>query len=477
MTSPIPRFLPSWLSLALLLTACFLCLPLTPLFSEPASDTPSIVECQYLAIFEKKGDFLELLPQHPREVLRRLGKKAEKVLPLFPASTFETAGFTPLDVRPKNPLGEPIRSTEWNAQQRKQTDELRILAGPLWAQLEKEIPVPAKGLYLRFIANPKSWIEPIMKLAQDPELSQNLKPNQLYNLKTKLLPLLETADFIGVSGSLSDAGIDLIIRFIGSKAYTASVTEAYTADKTLSCARYLDTNCLLSFGQVHVIPSPQIIIENLKAIPQLSIVENFLQNAGLDLEKDILPAQAVDSLVMVNLEPTGDGGMVDFRAIARFADPMKILAILPGLKKLCTDIGIYAAPQTEEPVGVKLSYFLVPTFGLHLALIEGHALLATSRANLTKLHQQMQSVNTGKTPAFVVPEGSHRYWRIRFQNLNEQIQKFLQSPLLAGKGFPPIPNLSMLEELSDFTMISRVKPEYLEIRLSLPLPLAAEKGK
>ncbi len=233
----------------------------------------------------------------------------------------------------------------------------------------------------------------------------------------------------------------------------------------------------MSFGQVHVLPSPQILIQHLKAIPQLTIIENFLKNAGLDLERDILPAQAVDSLVSIDLDPTGDGGLPDIRVMAKFADPMKVVAILPGLAKLCVDLGIYVAPQTEAPKGVKLSYFLVPTFALHLAMTDGHALAATSRANLVSLYQRMQDVTTGKQPAYKVPDGAHRYWRIRFKNLNEQIQRFLQSPLLAGKGIPPIPNLNMMEELGDFEMTTRVKPEYLEVRFSLPITTPNGKEK
>ncbi len=466
--------------LSVLLPAWVATLHADPVASGAAESTPTnkaTYDCQYLVELKKAGDFLELLPQHPREVLRRLGKKLQPFLGQFTTPTLEFAGFTPGEKVTNTPLGDPARISQWNDQQRELVSQLRTRTSALLNDLEREVGVRPSGVSLRFAADPKTWLGPLMKMMDNPEATKNLRANQLFNLRTKLLPLLETADLIIAAATISDTGLDFIIRALGSREFTASVSEAYTPDKTLSCARFLDEQHLCTFGQVHVLPSPQIILQHLKTIPQLSIVENFLKNAGLDLEKDILPAQAVDSLVSINLDPTGDGGLPDFRVIARFADPMKILAILPGLSKLCTDLGIYVASQTEMPVGVKLSYFLVPTFGLHLALTDGHVLLATSRANLVNLHQHFQNVITGKKPAFTVPEGSHRYWRIRFKNLNEQIQRFLQSPLLAGKGIPPIPNLSMLEELGDFTMTTRMKPEYLEVRLTLPIVTQSDKAK
>lgn len=463
-----------YLPVILCFLCCFSALVQAETSSVPVASSAESAEkaaylCQYSLELQKNGDFLDVLPQHPREVLRRIGKKLQPFLGQFTTPTLEFAGFTPDGNTTQSPFGEPARASNWNDRQRTLVKALNTRAAPFVEDLEREIGQRPSGIHLRFAADPKSWLEPLLKLAEKAEHSNQLRPNQLLNLRTKLLPLLETADLIVAAATLSDAGLDFIVRALGSKEFSQSVTEAYTPERTLSCSRFLDERRLMNLSQVHVLPSTQVLAQHLKAMPQLSIIDNFLKNAGLDLEKDIFPAQAVDSLVSIDLEPTGDGGLPDIRVIAKFADPMKVAAILPGLSKLCTNLGIYVAPQTETPAGVKLSYFLVPTFGLHLAMIDGHALLATSRANLTSLYQRMQEVTTGKQPPFKVPEGAHRYWRLCFKNLNEQIQRFLQSPLLAGRGIPPIPNLNMLEELGDFEMTTRMKPEYLEVRFSLPI--------
>ncbi|MBI3039303.1 hypothetical protein HYY75_09700, partial [bacterium] len=171
----------------------------------------------------------------------------------------------------------------------------------------------------------------------------------------------------------------------------------------------------------------------------------------------------------VNLDPIGDGGLPDIRGMARVKDPVRLMSITPSLKQLATNLGVFVSTDLEKFPTVKLSYFLFPGFGVYIGLSGDLLLFSSYREGIIKLEERIQGVTLGRIPAYKIPEGVQRYWRIAFQRLNPQLQRFLQSPLFANKGIPPISNLTITNELGDMVLSTRILASEVEISVSLPL--------
>jgi hypothetical protein len=81
----------------------------------------------------------------------------------------------------------------------------------------------------------------------------------------------------------------------------------------------------------------------------------------------------------------------------------------------------------------------------------------------------IKAVKSGKAEGEKIDDNLQRYWRVSFEDFNLQLQKFLQSPLMVSKGVPPITNLTMLDDLNDLKILTRLQPSSLDFSVFLPV--------
>ena len=445
--------------------------PTTPP-ATPAAVPPAEIKgpAQFALRITRIGDFLKDVGAEKRELMRRLGRKLAEMEEKFLSNRFQAAGFAAPGTDDKPLTTSLLEEKEWSAGNRTAFEELFQQGNEILKTLAGDVPTPATGLLIEAIAAPDKVVQMVDAFLDNPNAAKNLRPGQLFKLKNNFLPLMKMADRVAILGSVTPDGLKLRFR-VNVNASSKELIGAMAKNATTpSTARFIDSEALVNVAQIQAIPEPNVVMAQLKAFPQTAIVQSYLASAGLDLEKDILPTNAQDSLISLNLTPTGEGGIPDLRIISKLRDAAAIEVMAPKLRQLAMSIGVYVT--SGDAAGVpcsKISYFMVPNFALHVAMTDGYLVLATARENLAASVTRIKDVLAGKIKGFEVPGNVQRFWRVSLSRINEQLQRLLQSPLLANKGIPPMSNISAADELGDLLLMTRIFEDRLEISVDLPV--------
>ncbi|MBF0502140.1 MAG: hypothetical protein HQM09_18515 [Candidatus Riflebacteria bacterium] len=446
--------------------------------SSSVSCASMVVDTQPQFVFsaERSGGFLTDSSNDSRELFRRLGRQLGELDGKWIDNHFTIAGFAASGNPDKPIMSAVLDQSEWNAEQKTGVANSLKRVEDLLASMAADVPVPTKGMYLKGIVEPEQVGKFVSGFIEHQRSNRQLSQVQLSKVRENLLPLLKLVDKVAILGSLADDGFKLRLRIIGEKNSKGVFESLSKAAGDSKCAAFIDPDALLNVAQVYSPPQPGAVMEQLHRIPQMAVVEGYLASVGLDLEKDILPTHSPDSLVTLSLNPIGEGGLPDVRMISRVANTVSLLAMAPKLKQLATNLGIFVSVSTDGSFpDVRVSYFLFPSFGIHVTLEGEFLALATGRENLGAAVNRIRDVTGGKIPAFRIPDAVQRYWRISFQRLNEQLQSFLQSPLLASRGIPPISNITIARELGDLVLYTRMLPDQIEINVDVPLQVISSK--
>ncbi len=433
-------------------------------------------EARYFVTVTRFGSFLAAPEKESLELFRRLSRILTPLFETHLKNAYDAAGFTPAGPEKQLDGMKPIPAAAWSQAQQASVEQLRSRESELLRTVMNAVPFPDSGLHLIGLMDPKTILGRVEQLISEPEIQNRLKPRQLANIQNRILPMLQMADAIAVAARLTPAGLNLELHLRAGKHYADLVADNGVFPAPLRCGAYLEPGALLTFAQVHPPASAGATMQMLDAIPQTKIVEAYLASAGLEFERDILSNPGVESFAQLDLLPTGEGGLPEFRSAVRVKDPARLLTLLPKFKQLAMSVGVMATPSLEPRPTVKLSYFLLPALTVHVGMSGDLLLIATSRDTLLRLTDRVEQIAAGKLPGFTeVPADAHRFWNIRFGHLNEQLQKFLQSPLLQGRGIPPFSNINVTNELGDLQMITRIKPDGMTIRLDLPVATGSAK--
>ncbi|HOT27546.1 MAG TPA: hypothetical protein PLU72_05115 [Candidatus Ozemobacteraceae bacterium] len=432
-------------------------------------------DARLLVTVTRFGTFLKSPDKEPLEFFRRLGRMLSPQLDKYLDKPYDAADFVPAETTGKPEKPKPIKADAWTDAQKAAVEQLRGRQTELLGNLMKAVPFPNDGLHLIAVAEPHSLVAQLEALLENPEAQAKLRPGQMMKLQTKFIPFLRMADAIGVVMSLTPAGFALEIQLRGGETFAEAMLPGGNPPAPLTCSKFIFPDSLVSFVQVSPTVSPAETMQALRAFPQTRIVESYLASAGLEFERDILSNPGIESFVNLDLIPAGDGGLPDFRAAIRVKDPLKLVSLIPQLKQLAMSVGVMVTPNLEKRPTAKISYFLLPTIGVHVGMLGEYLLISTSRDSLLGLADRIENVSAGKEAGFAgVPADAHRFWKIRFCLLNEQLQKLLQSPLLAGRGIPPLSNLNVASELGDLIMVTRIRNDGINMRLDLPVASAGK---
>ncbi|HNW34822.1 MAG TPA: hypothetical protein PKM25_07820, partial [Candidatus Ozemobacteraceae bacterium] len=405
-------------------------------------------DARFLLTITKFGTFLDLPEKEPLEIFRRLGRMLAPSIAKYLQTPFDAAGFVPPRDDPPSSFTAPVPAVSWSESQRAAVENFRTREQGLLKEMTDALPFPNNGFHLIALLDPRSVVPQIQKILENPETKVRIRPDQLSKIETRILPFLQMADAIAVAMRLTPDGFSLEIHARGGEHYKETMMPGGALPSPLSCSASIDPNAFLTFAQVHPAGSATEILQMLHMIPQTAIVEKYLASAGLDFERDILSNPGIESFANIDLTPVGDGGLPDLRAAVKVKDPVKLVALAPQLKQLAMSVGVMVTPNLEQRPSAKISYFLLPVVSVHIGMTGDLLLIATSRDSLFRLAERIEGVAAGKIPGFAgVPSDAHRFWKIRFSLLNEQLQKLLQSPLLADKGIPPFSNLNITSEL------------------------------
>lgn len=432
-------------------------------------------DARLLVTVTKFGSFLKVPEKEPLEIFRRLARMLAPHIEKHLSGPYDAADFVSPDSDKKLEKMEPIKADSWSDTQRAAVEQLRNRQVDLLNSLMKAVPFPNDGFHLIAVMEPRTLVTQLTAMLENQEAKSRLRPGQLEKIQNRFVPFLRMAEAIGIAMSLTPSGFSLELQMRGSKDFAQMMMPEGTLPPHLTCSRYIFPDSLLTFAQVHPAVSASETMQTLRMIPQTAIVETYLASAGLDFERDILSNPGIESFVNLDLNPIGEGGLPDFRTAIRVKDPIKLVSLVPQLKQLAMNFGVMVAPNMEKRPTARISFFLLPNVGVHIGMVGDLLLISGGRDSLLQLADRIENISAGKTPAFAaVPEDAHRFWKIRFCLLNEQLQKFLQSPLLAGRGIPPISNLNVANELGDMIMVTRIRESGMNIRLDLPVA-ATEK--
>lgn len=458
---------------SVVIQAVFFCLlSLTIYGGEVAQplENPKELLTQFGIQIERKGEFLANPASETHEFLRRLGKKLAEKSDMFENRVLCIGSFISKDNQNNAEPFQPSIGKEWDQGRKDVFEKMYQKAAGHIATIAEEIGSPEKGLYIKAVIDPKNFSSLLLGLA-DMAGKEGGEKNQrkIEKIRNEVVPFLELMDCAVMVGKFTKEGFTCRFDINASPDLASSGVKLGEAGASPSVGEFIDPTCLVAFCQHQEKHDPGSVMDTLRPFPQLAILEGILASAGLSLERDILAIHPLESLFLANLDPIGEGGIPDIRLIEKISDPVKLLAISPGLKQLAMNLGVFVQTNLETFPTLRLSYFLAPSFALHITLSENLLIFSTSRDKLLETVTRIGEIKTKKIQGFAVPQGINRFWKIRFRALNGQLQKLLQSPLLARRGIPPISNLNFANELDDLTVATTVLPEKIMIRVNLPM--------
>lgn len=415
---------------------------------------------------ERSGNFLVEPGNFPIEALRRFGRGVNAIWPekqqkIVAASPFEPSLFNTPDFL------KPIAKLKLTPQQQKEAQQLLDRHSSECALLLGELSQAKEAFMLQFAGESKVLKEAFLSLADADSDKVNIKPEQAQQIKAQLIPFLESADYIIGAAVVSAKGFEarLRIKYHNSdQAIVASLTP------TISVGKYINPDNLMYFVQTHAVTNPEEAMQNLTQIPQTESVIAMVASAGLDFKNDLLANSAQESILYINLAPDPKTGIPDISFLAPVPDPKKLEGNLDKLRQLCTQLGIFVNIHTEDSFKlVQLSYFMFPQYQLFTGLLDEMLVISTSKRGLLKEMSHMAKIKSIPNHPISRVDNFHRYWKIGFTDFNRQLQMLLQSPLLRNQGIPPIPNLTLLDDMDDLTITNKISSEHIDFSLTLPV--------
>ncbi len=414
---------------------------------------------------ERLGGFLAEPGNYQYEALRRLGRAINKDWPVN-STVFKAASVFDADAIATPDFLKPMPATSLTTGQLDHTDELLNGYADNFARLVAECKPASEAIIIKVACESSNMQEIVNQIIKHPKTAGKLQPQQLYRMENQVLPLLQASDYLVGAAVISANGFFGRFNVVSNAGNLGSSN----IEHNLTIGDFINENSLMFFAQTHPIEDPGEAMKNIKAVPQSEAVLQMVASAGLDFEKDLLANAARESILYVNLDPTGDGGLPDVRFAAPVPEIDKLRSNLEKLKTLCMQTGIFTQVMEDNKISlVKLSYFMFPQISVYAGLAENFLVLATGRKNLVDEISHILNVKAGKAKGAKIVKDLKRLWKVRFADFNNQLQRFLQSPLLRDKGIPPVSNLKFLEDFSELEIITTAAPKLIEFKLDLPI--------
>ncbi len=289
--------------------------------------------------------------------------------------------------------------------------------------------------------------------------------NEKEKIKENFLPVIEAFSDAYSLVSISEKGI--FGRFNADS--EKGNLQNFISINNLTIQNIIDDEPMILLAQTHSIQEPKMVMKKLESIPNTKVVKQMIASAGLDFEKDLISNYATESVFYINLTPTGEKMLPDVRWVAKIPNSQNLKSILPKLKNLCMQTGIFVTAidtQTKDAGLVRLNHFMLGENGVYAAVIDNFCVLSSTQEGAEKALNQLK--NPSKKGNYESIKECNLYFRLRTSDLNIQLQQFLQSPLLRDKGIPPITNLTFLNDMNDIVVKSQMTNNKVKISLDVP---------
>lgn len=412
---------------------------------------------------ERAEDFLNEPGNNPIEILRRLGRSLNSQWATRSGSLMAASLFDDRLIGGSEFL-KPLAEAQLSSEQKKAAGEMLKKHELALQKLVDSCRPASQAIIIKAICESTSLKKALTKPARAAG-TKEAKTTAIERAQKELMPILDASDYMAGALVVSANGCFGKLRVFSQKNQLGNDK----IEHDISIGRYINPAALMFFCQTHPIEDPAQALKELTAIPQSATVVDMVASAGIDFEKDILANTARESIVYINLEPSGDGGIPDIRFVAPVPDIARLRNNLDKFKQLCIQTGIFVQPIENEFPMVRLSYFMLPQAAVYAGLYDRFLVLTSAQANLTEELTHLKNVETGSQKATEIPGRFKRYWKIRTDDFNMQLQKFLQSPILAAQGIPPITNLTFLEDIEHLILKSSATPSAIEFSLEIPL--------
>ena len=285
-------------------------------------------------------------------------------------------------------------------------------------------------------------------------------------IKENVLPVIEAFSDAYSLLSISEKGIYGRVYADSEKGNL----QKFISLNNLSILDIIDDEPMILLAQTHSINEPEMVMKKLEAFPNTKVVKQMIASAGLDFEKDLIANYATESILYINLTPTGEKMLPDVRWVGKIPKAQNLIANLPKLKNLCMQTGIFVT-TFESPIKdcgiVRLNHFIFGDYGIYASLFDNYCILSTTQEGAEKALIQLK--NPSKKGNYDCLKECNLYFRLRTSDLNIQLQQFLQSPLMRDKGIPPITNLTFLNDMTDIVVKSSMTNKKVKISLDIPL--------
>jgi len=423
------------------------------------SDLPVVIAYQ----IDRAENFLNEPGNNPVEILRRLGRSLNSQwtanqTSLLAASLFNSA----LIGNPE--FLKPLPDTQLSGEQKKAAANMLKKYEPVLQKLIEECKPASQAIVIRAVCENLSLRKALSETPSKKDEKADKAP-ALERAKKELMPILEASDYLAGALVISANGCFGKLKVISEK----NLLAMDKIEHDISIGRFINHDALMFFCQTHPLENPAEAFKELAAVPQSATVISMVASAGIDFEKDILANTARESILYVNLEPSGDGGIPDIRFVAPVPDIDKLRGNLDKFKLLCQQTGIFTQALEGNFPMVKLSYFMLPQAAVYAGLYSRFLVLATAQQNLARELTHLKNVEDGAQKTGEIPGKLKRFWKIRTDDFNSQLQKLLQSPALASQGIPPITNLTFFEDIEHFVLKSSASASEIEFSLEIPL--------
>ncbi len=410
----------------------------------------------------------------PIEFLRRIGRAFSKYWPENKTS------FLTATIIFKEHIGKPdfIRNLPEENLSESQIEAANSLINShseKFKQSEADFNPPSEAISMRFVVDVSEIQKNLKELLEEKEPQNTDKKipviplNEKDKIKEDILPVIEAfSDFYGLL-SISEKGIFGRVNGYCEKGNLDQITSI----KPLSLDEYIDEEPLIILAQTHSNQEPAMVMKKLESIPNMKVINQLVASAGLDFEKDLLVNNyALESILYVNLTPTGEKMIPDVRLVTMLPKMEHLVSIIPNLKKLCMNTGVFITnlESTIKDVDiVRLNHFLLSDYGIYISIIDKFCVISSTQEGhikaLSFLNTPSKRVKNEKV------KDCNFYFRIKTSDLNIQLQQFLQSPLLRDKGIPPLTNMTFLKEMDDVVIKSKMNNKDIKIDLNIPFSI------
>ena len=401
----------------------------------------------------------------PIEFLRRLGRALAKTWPEGKKS-YKTAMLMFNEYLGRPDFLKVFPEDKLSKEQIDSLDKMIDSHDEAFKEIASDFESHPEAITVKMVVNPVEIQNNLKKLiTETSEKMPALPESEKEKIKANVLPIVEAFSDGYALVSISEKGVYSRINADSEKGNL----QDFISLNNLTIQDYIDEEPMIILAQTHSIQEPSAVMSKLDAIPNMKVVNQFVASAGLNFEKDLIGNYATESVLYINLTPTGEKMIPDVRWVAKIPNAKNLTAILPKLQNLCMQTGIFVNnidSQSKDTNIVKLSHFVLNGYSIYAALTDQFCVITSTQEGAESALKYIK--NPIKKANLEYLKDCNLYFRLKTSDLNIQLQQFLQSPIIRDKGIPPITNLTFLNDMKDVTVTSKMTNKKIKINLDIP---------